>query len=397
MEVLVADKEVDGDAGVVDPEPSSHPSGGRRRGIRLALVGLVAIALVGGGFALGQTISNDDGFSNVVVAPGDASGTSGSGSSVISDPSGVGIISSGSVTIGGSGVLERVFVRSTGDGIELRAYLASSDVQTPQCASGTWCPGPDCFPTTLLQIEVSNHNAAAIWTTTADGSASAPVQVTDVVSLGVAEGDPATVVAVHASDQVTKVTLEFGGHADSMTPVNGWAVLAVPSSTASSLASGTITGYGDNGAQLGQASTTEQRSSFVPGPDCQPPPPAPPTLPEPDGAPPADQDAARAAVEDAYHQLFGGGSLESLEGGDQLQATIDQVTAKTPVPPGIGAAIHEIRFLDDHRAALIWDLLSANGPLLTNQVGYAVLVDGQWKVARETECALLELGGATCP
>jgi hypothetical protein len=394
---LVSDKEVDVNAGIVDPDPLLSSSGGPGPGVRLALIGLVAIALVGGGFALGKTTSTDHGPSSVVVAPGDASGASGSGSSVSSDPNGgVRIISGASGTIGG-GALERVFVRTTGDGIGLRVYLSSSDVQPVQCPTGSWCPGPDCFPTTWLQIEASNTNAAATWATPADGSASAPVQLTDVEPFGVAEADPATVVAVHTGDQVTKVTLELGGHADSMAPVNGWAVVAVPSSPPSGLTTGTITGYGDDGAQLGQVSTTDQRSSFVPGTDCRPPPPPPPALPEADGAPPADQDAARAAIEDAYHQLFGGGSLDSLEGGDQLQATIDQVTAKTPVPPGISAAIHEIGFVNDHRAALIWDLLSANGPLLTNQIGYAVLVDGQWKVARETECALLEMGGTTCP
>jgi hypothetical protein len=215
-------------------------------------------------------------------------------------------------------------------------------------------------------------------------------------SFGDQEGNPATVVAVRTSDQVARVTLHLGDQTDSMTPVNGYAVLAVPS-TAAGLPAGTISGYGSDGAQLAQVSTADQGSSFGGGPDCQPPAPPPPTLPQPDGPPPVDQDAAKAAIEDAYHQVFGGGALDSVEGGDQLQTTADAAKAKNPIPPALSSTVHDIRFINDHRAALTWDLLSNGNALLANQIGYAVLVDGKWKVARETECALLKMGGADCP
>jgi hypothetical protein len=115
------------------------------------------------------------------------------------------------------------------------------------------------------------------------------------------------------------------------------------------------------------------------------------------GPPPAHQDAAKAAIEYAYHQVFGAASLDLVEGGDQLQATADEAAAKHPIPRGIGSTVHEIRFINDHQAVVIWDLVNNGNPLLANQIGFAVLVDGKWKVARETDCALLKLGGAICP
>ncbi|HEX9466783.1 MAG TPA: hypothetical protein VGA11_00090 [Acidimicrobiia bacterium] len=385
--------------------PKSHPLTAR-----VVLGGLLAIALVGGGFALGRTTVADDGSSDVVVTPNRAAHSSGSLSSApltspgiaSGDTSSWGGTFSGGGFMGGSGPLQRVLVRKTGEGIELRAYLQSSDQatqsQTVQCPTGQWCPPPDCFPKEWFGIEASNANAVGTWSMPADGSPATSLALISTYSFGDAEGDPVTVFAARATGQVAKVTVKLGNHADSMAPVNGWVALAVPVSTSSGPTDGTITGYGADGTQVAQVSTNELGSGFVPPPGCQPPAPPPPVLPDPDGPPPVDQDAAKAAIEDAYHRVYGGGEfLDFVEGGDQLQATSDAVKATNPVPPGIGSAVHEIRFINDHRAALIWDLLSDGNPLLSNQIGFAVLVDGKWKVARETHCGLLAMGKVQCP
>jgi hypothetical protein len=42
---------------------------------------------------------------------------------------------------------------------------------------------------------------------------------------------------------------------------------------------------------------------------------------------------------------------------------------------------------------LLWDGV----PQLGRRTGAAVKIGGVWKVSRDTECALLSLGGLTCP
>lgn len=48
-------------------------------------------------------------------------------------------------------------------------------------------------------------------------------------------------------------------------------------------------------------------------------------------------------------------------------------------------------------AKVTYDLLVNGTPALSGQIGYAVYVDGQWKVSQVTDCALSHLGGVECP
>ena len=48
-------------------------------------------------------------------------------------------------------------------------------------------------------------------------------------------------------------------------------------------------------------------------------------------------------------------------------------------------------------AKVTYDLLVNGTPALSGQIGYAVYVDGQWKVSQVTDCALSHLGGVDCP
>jgi hypothetical protein len=48
-------------------------------------------------------------------------------------------------------------------------------------------------------------------------------------------------------------------------------------------------------------------------------------------------------------------------------------------------------------AKVTYDLLVNGTPVLSGQIGYAVYVDGQWKVSQVTDCALSHLGGVDCP
>jgi hypothetical protein len=58
------------------------------------------------------------------------------------------------------------------------------------------------------------------------------------------------------------------------------------------------------------------------------------------------------------------------------------------------------RFIDSTHAIVQFSLtISGHGEVLKDRVGYAVLVNGRWKVALRMECDLLSLNGlgVQCP
>jgi hypothetical protein len=86
------------------------------------------------------------------------------------------------------------------------------------------------------------------------------------------------------------------------------------------------------------------------------------------GPPPEDEAAAHAAVEDAFTRML---------------------------------SVDETDFLNDHEARVIYSLTIggpfSHMPMLKGRQGRAVLVDGQWKVARDTFAALMRLAGLDLP
>ena len=53
--------------------------------------------------------------------------------------------------------------------------------------------------------------------------------------------------------------------------------------------------------------------------------------------------------------------------------------------------------LDADHAEVQYTLLHDGQPQFGLRTGVAVRIDGRWMVSRATECALLSLGGITCP
>jgi hypothetical protein len=112
---------------------------------------------------------------------------------------------------------------------------------------------------------------------------------------------------------------------------------------------------------------------------------------EPIGPPPDDEDAARQAIEYAFTdpmEVGNDGALVNVEDGVALKQYADQVTAR------VGAWIAErtnvvelIKFIDATRAAVYTRVQLRDGtppPAIVHQEGWALLVDGRWKVSRET-------------
>jgi hypothetical protein len=129
---------------------------------------------------------------------------------------------------------------------------------------------------------------------------------------------------------------------------------------------------------------------------------------------PADRDAAELAVEGAFDTVFGpdadfAARCAAIEGGDNLAATMSEVSDRFTSRHGLDVSVEHVRFLGDVEAEVSFVLLfpgvvgpSTMGPMGVRpgrlaEVGYAVLDDGVWKVARETYCGLVQRLGIQCP
>ena len=128
-----------------------------------------------------------------------------------------------------------------------------------------------------------------------------------------------------------------------------------------------------------------------------------PTLPPPSGEEPADPEAAREAIVEAYTTATDGSLTVAerrayIEDSDELGPYLDRAAA-----PYLGILEHQtvtlgdIVFLDAERATLVYTLSFDARMAPQTDVGYAVVDDGRWKVSRETVCALILRAGVTCP
>ena len=129
---------------------------------------------------------------------------------------------------------------------------------------------------------------------------------------------------------------------------------------------------------------------------------------------PANMSAAMAAIDQASHSAFDGG-VDLRQKADAIQnaAGIESLTQSAKARQNAirfgytaeqlaGATISVLatRFIDSTHAIVQFSLtIPGHGEILSYRVGYAVLVDGRWKVALRTECDLLSLNGlgAQCP
>jgi hypothetical protein len=129
---------------------------------------------------------------------------------------------------------------------------------------------------------------------------------------------------------------------------------------------------------------------------------------------PADRDAAEAAVEEAFESVFGADvavetRCAAIEGGANLAPTMQEAGERFTGRVGLDVAVEHVRFLSDEEAEVSFVLIFPGGlgpgpmpgigagPARFANVGYAVLVEGHWKVARETYCGLVQRIGVQCP
>jgi len=128
------------------------------------------------------------------------------------------------------------------------------------------------------------------------------------------------------------------------------------------------------------------------------------------GPPPEDEVSARAAIKQAFADMGeideDSGTIPSVEGSEGLAACREQATELARVRFGgqvpdvtVEFVVDTMRFLNDHEAVVTYtaQITGSLNITLGNRPGRAIVVDGAWKVTRETFCAWAQVGGVRCP
>jgi hypothetical protein len=126
---------------------------------------------------------------------------------------------------------------------------------------------------------------------------------------------------------------------------------------------------------------------------------------QPIGPPPKNEDAARSEIGEAFCGMLtanADGELPTVDGGSNLGGCLEQARLRH----GIGEVTQPatvtadfVRFVNDHEARVSFTIV-ITAPMTMNlagRPGRAVLVDGVWKVARETFCEFMQFAGVECP
>jgi hypothetical protein len=114
-----------------------------------------------------------------------------------------------------------------------------------------------------------------------------------------------------------------------------------------------------------------------------------------------DRDAAELAVERAFETVFNAEipvaeRCGGIEGGANLVSVMQEVADRYAPARDMDISVDYVRFLSESEAEVHFVLLlSRFGPL--TQTGHAVRIGDEWKVSRDTWCALVGMVGVQCP
>lgn len=117
----------------------------------------------------------------------------------------------------------------------------------------------------------------------------------------------------------------------------------------------------------------------------------------------ADRDAAELAVERAFETVFNAEvpvveRCGGIEGGANLVSAMQEVADRYAPARDMDISVDYVRFLSEDEAEVHFVLLlSQFGPSGLVRTGHAVRVGEEWKVSRETWCALVGIVGVECP
>ncbi len=110
----------------------------------------------------------------------------------------------------------------------------------------------------------------------------------------------------------------------------------------------------------------------------------------------------KSAITSAYETFFSGKSdaqtkLGVIEDPDRFAKTIN-AQSSSGLAESTSVTVSEMSLVSPGRASVVYTILMDDKPVLPDQTGYAVKVDGKWKVSASSFCGLLTLeNGGTPP
>ncbi|GAB07039.1 hypothetical protein GII30_05040 [Gordonia amarae] len=107
--------------------------------------------------------------------------------------------------------------------------------------------------------------------------------------------------------------------------------------------------------------------------------------------------AVTKEITDAYTTFFNGKTPAAdrtalIENPDGFSQVLVGMASDTRAQ-GTGVTVKGVTLTDDTNADVSYDLLLNGTPVMPDQTGQAIKVDGKWKVASSTFCALLSIQG----
>ncbi len=300
--------------------------------------------------------------------------------------------------------------RVTGAGLTLRAHLGQTWDNSGGFEGDGWQPAPWCFESGQLRIALAGNGVIDVGGTPWYRE---PFKGRSVswLTLGSADGSAQWVIVVQAPADTATVTVTFAdGATDSAQPQNGIALLTAPGLAPTEVVEDDYTYWVDSppdftvafegGAEplvvdsggVGTWNDPEFRAS------CEPPPAA---LPDP-GEPPADPAAAEAEIAAAMTALYGADRavdgdalyLADATGVAEARAAVVEGGFKTEAASA-RPVVEDLVFTSPNEAWFRYRI-DTDGVGLTNRFGIAVLVDGSWRITRDTLCQDLSMAGGDC-
>ena len=125
------------------------------------------------------------------------------------------------------------------------------------------------------------------------------------------------------------------------------------------------------------------------------------------GPPPQDEASAREAIERAFDGMLTvddrDGSIATVDGGSNLGQCLQEAGSRHNVEPSEnrGVTVDALVFVNDHIARVVYSVIVAgplgHSPVLRGRQGKAILVEGAWRVSRDTFCLFMQTAGVQCP
>lgn len=112
---------------------------------------------------------------------------------------------------------------------------------------------------------------------------------------------------------------------------------------------------------------------------------------------PAADPAVTKEITDAYTTFFNGKTpaadrTKLIENPDGFAKVLEGMATQEQAQ-GTSVTVSGVTLTDENNADVNYDLLLNGAPVMPGQTGQAVKVDGAWKVASSTFCALLSIQG----